>query len=238
MSPGSIHPVNGRRYEETQPLLDYIRAAADVENCWNPMPLWIKSLLTQQTEIINGKVLEVERKSLPKEPVVEKAREIKTCSYVDEKFIAALVGMLNAERANGYESWARALWAIKNAGAEYGFDLRKLAHEFSKQTKRDNYDEDLCDVFYDKAKECKDEKLVGIASLRRWACEDSPAEYDTLCQSAIQSARGPAKIGYYEDLDDISSSTTATRAQIEDWMRSCIYQIRNGGKPFWHGAYT
>ena len=57
-------------------------------------------------------------------------------SYVDEKFITAVVDMLKPERANGYDTWAKALWAIRNAGIEYGLDLRPLAHNFSKRTAR------------------------------------------------------------------------------------------------------
>jgi len=170
---------------------------------------------------------------------VTSAGEKKTGTYnhVDEKFIRSVVSMLSAERASDYQTWTKALWAIKNAELEYKCDLRELAHEFSQKTTHGNYDDDCCNALYDKAKEklSAEDKLLGMASLRLWAKEDSPVEYKKLCAISFEAARVEevVPVGHYEDVDGLIAKPGVTIVEIENWMRSCIFKVR-GATSYWN----
>ena len=78
----------------------------------------------------------------------------------------------------------------------------------------------------------EDEKLLGIASLRKWAAEDDPRGYDKLCIHSIDAQRPAAKIGYYDDVIKLTHNNP-TVEEVEEWMRSCIYKIMDGGNSYY-----
>jgi len=255
ISPDSVHPETGRCYEMTQTLTEYISGAVDIKRPWEIIPRWLKDLYLGRTEIINGEIVtwnsggfkvppapssstvESESKAAIDDffdrPVLPK--EQPEYKYVDEKFIHALIDLLDLKRADYYEMWSKTLWALKNCeGIPKKWDFRELAHTFSKRTRRNNYFVDDTNLCYDRAKEKlkDDDKLLGIASLRKWAAEDNPRGYDKLCNQAIDDKREPAKVGYYDDVVELTSGSP-TVEEVEEWMRSCLYKIMDGGNSYW-----
>lgn len=238
VAPGSLHPESGKYYlpnVELYSLTDYIddRHNLGETKPFEKMPMWLKDLLLGRkmlnTDYSISEKAVTERK-VEKKVVVPITPGENKYDYVDIHFIEECVKMLAPERASGYDSWSQSLWAMKNTALEYRVDLRDMAHEFSKRTKKENYKAAQCDIFYDDATEGAG---FTFASLRKWAEEDSPTEYNLLHREYLDIHRAPAVVGYYEDIKQLSTNPRVTQPMIEDWMRSCIYKVLKGGEPLW-----
>jgi P4 family phage/plasmid primase-like protien len=86
----------------------------------------------------------------------------------DWKEVEALVGMLSAERATGYDSWRNVIFAVRNV--ENSKRARDLCHEFSR--KASNYDRREVDRKFDRRGAAS--HPLTLKSLHYWAREDAP----------------------------------------------------------------
>jgi len=89
----------------------------------------------------------------------------------DWKEVEALVGMLSAERATGYDSWRNVIFAVRNV--ENSKRARELCHDFSR--KAANYDRREVDRKFDRRGAAGNP--LTLKSLHYWAREDAPVEH-------------------------------------------------------------
>lgn len=111
--------------------------------------------------------------------------------------VYSIVSLLKPER-----DWIQIISGLKHVEDKWGIPMLPVVNRLSKN----HYDEKSWSGFYMGSTKFDD--------LRRWAEEDSPAEY--------------RKLTIIGDVGDLAFYYTI--AQAENWMRSCIYRI---GGSFW-----
>lgn len=90
----------------------------------------------------------------------------------DHLLIYEYVNILSVKRAQNYETWVRVCWALNNISPQlYGVFIH-----FSK--KAPNFNETSCFEFWEKSNRSK--SGLTIASLKMWAREDNPKEYEEI----------------------------------------------------------
>lgn len=105
----------------------------------------------------------------------EKNYNIKTCDNID--LVISLIGLLNIKRADAYDDWIRLGWCLCN------IDYRLLSEweKFSMNSKK--YKKGDCEKVWEKMRDGG----LGIGSLRLWAKQDNPKEYEELMKSDIKT---------------------------------------------------
>jgi P4 family phage/plasmid primase-like protien len=93
--------------------------------------------------------------------------------YDNIELVKKFVGILNPKRAIEYDSWIRLGWCLKTIDER----LLETWIEFSKNSKK--YEDGECDKLWDKMKEIG----LGIGTLRMWAKQDNPKQYEDVTRS-------------------------------------------------------
>jgi P4 family phage/plasmid primase-like protien len=92
----------------------------------------------------------------------------------DISYYSSLIDILSVSRATNYDEWSRVGWCLANI-FQKSEDGLILFQRFSE--KASNYDEFSVEDLYDKSKE---NGILGVGSLIRWAKEDNITKYNEL----------------------------------------------------------
>lgn len=126
----------------------------------------IKELESDENKIEREKIINENNKKL----LLEK-RKSQYNNVIDKDFIKELVGILNPERVESYDSWSKVGWCLKSID-EGLFDL---FDKISKNSKK--YDDSSVDKFWNNAIQGN----YTMGTLRYWAKHDNPEKYDEIC---------------------------------------------------------
>lgn len=88
------------------------------------------------------------------------------------KSVIEYINILDVKRATGYDSWTRVGWALHNISPR----LYNVFVDFSK--KAPNFDESGCQKLWEEANRSK--SGLTIASIKMWAKQDNPEEYEKI----------------------------------------------------------
>lgn len=209
-----------------------------VEYQFKDIPEWLLELLKQEVTLqyIDGQFSDYV--APVKRPAPVTAFKSAVAATPDggnyEEFIAAVIGKLNADRADPFDSWRNVLLCLKNIEHESGIDLRDIAHDFSERSKK--YDECAVDSTYDKITVRADgEKKLGVGSLIYWLKEDNPAAYATLRENKTfnsyfqngtsgTSGNDRQKEPFVDPLDDLSRAIIDSFSEVSD--KKCTWETR------------
>lgn len=174
--------------------------------------------------------------------------------------ITEIVGKLSDQRATRRDSWSHVIFALQHTARAKGFDLRPLAHAFSRRTRESNYDPVAVDALYDRNPSDYKGSLFTFRTLRHWAETDARERQRVQSQSQSQSQPGPrqqqpsnttiirapppnnaayvpcaVRLGVYSDYWNLrNASANPTIDDIKQWMCSCLLMIANNGKYEWY----
>ena len=98
------------------------------------------------------------------------------------ELIQRLMTMLSDERTDDYTKWVQVIWCLHNIATDVGQDedrLKQLAVEFSQRSPK--YEAGCVDRIWDRAR--NQGNRISLGTLRYWAHEDSPAQYEAICMS-------------------------------------------------------
>ena len=216
VSPGSVHS-NGNLYVPKVSLTEYMAGGG-----WTEMPQWLEDVLTKKSEIskewtIVPRAVEEKKRAEPGEK--------KEYKYINLDYVTKCLDMLKPERSVAYGDWSNVLWAIKGTAIEYKLELRELAHSFSKKC---GYKYRAADVDHQYDRSNEDLEGLTFGSIRAWANEDNPTEYKRITELALDANRPPPSEGFWRIRKQLVIKKGLTVEDVEEWMRSCIYQIYEG----------
>lgn len=90
---------------------------------------------------------------------------------------------LNSRRADNFEEWIRVCWCLSNTD----YRLEKTFIEFSKKSTNGKFDKPGCEDAWAKSQERIHERKLGLGTLHKWAREDNPKKYESICGESLRT---------------------------------------------------
>ena len=127
--------------------------------------------------------------------------KVSLVSSDDANIAKEVIKLLSDSRATSYDKWVRVGWTLHN------IDEKTLFNEwieFSKRTSGNNFDKKSCQEVWDKAsswlKKNPDRAGTGLATLCKWAKQDSPKKYTELLRRQLKPYLIEAESGTHYDI--------------------------------------
>ena len=165
----------------------------------------------------NEELMDQERAILTNKQILKSSINHHKNENIDIEIIKKFITILNPDRSKFYDSWIKIGWCLRN------IDYRLLEDwiEFSKNS--DKYEDGECEKKWDYMKDGN----LGIGTLRFWAKNDNPIEYEKLLQNDLHSLLMKAKSSTHTDVSHVIYQMYKYDFVCSNIKKNIWYEFRN-----------
>jgi P4 family phage/plasmid primase-like protien len=142
------------------------------------------------------------------------------CDTFALETLEELVDMLDASRADGYQTWMRAGWMLRN------IDHRLLAAWVRFSQKSSKYQEGECEAKWRGMQDEARERRLGIGTLLMWAKEDDPDRYRHVRHKDLTKALSDSCDGSHTDVARVVKRMYGDRFVCASLRLNAWYEFR------------